>query len=243
MQSKLVRWQRVRIGSSGRKFLHDGVIGENTWLYHTLQWRHAKKIYYDKRLRFSPVKNWSDPNNPLSDCQEIESCEVLFNRETSLKGVTAYGMCLSINRSERWWLKPRNDIEYCRVRLRTTMEAIRKVGYELIKKSDGSLFAGSVRYHEEEMLNNIRESVASGTFKEVSRTAAGVLMYKSPKSIWQEEIRLLWFDRNPESDDFYITVDPSIMIDEIEVSPYEPTEVRRTVQNEIAELTVGTSRK
>ncbi len=221
---KLVHWQVFDRGSDGRKIMRDRCLPKRKLIYHMLPWPYAKAIFDDGRLRLSQVRSWTDP-------YEKWWCDILFNRSSTLSGVQAYGLCWTTGTHDepRWRMAA-----FCRnepiVRIRCRADVILEAGREMIGKSSGSLFLGSVCYQREKKLRELAKHVTAGSRKEVTRTAAAMLLHKRIAFKFEQEVRLLWLDREPACDAVFVEIEPAATINQVMTSPYATQTEHRTIQ-------------
>ena len=207
-------WKTFHRGNGGSKVMYDASLNESAYVYHMLQWPFAKSIFEAGRLRLSPVRSWDDP-------YEKWWCDTLFGRKSSLSGIQAYGLCWTLGKYDepRWRMAGFRRNEPI-VRIRCQLRAILDAGRSLIGGQAGTLYLGKVRYRGEKRLLEAATAVNSGSAKEVTRTAASMLLHKRNAFRFESEIRLLWLDRQPVQDAFFIEIDPAAVISQIMTSPY-----------------------
>jgi hypothetical protein len=211
---KLVPWQMFLRGKDGRKIMHDGSLQNHKCIYHMLPWCHAKAIFEDGRLRLSRVRSWNDP-------YEEWWCNILFNRPSTLAAVNAYGQCWTTSEhDEPLWRMAGFGKAGPIVRLRCRTDAILRAGCQLIETTPASLFLGTVRYRREKELLKLAQTVTAGSHKEVSRTAAAMLLQKRKAFRFEKEVRLLWLDREAAQDSAFVEIDPVATINQVMTSPY-----------------------
>lgn len=212
-----ITWACAHRGTNGSKVMRDAELNnEQAYVYHMLPWPYAKEIFEKGRLRLSPVQSWKDP-------YEKWWCDTLFGGENNLSGVQAYGLCWTSSTFDEplWRLAAFGRTKkHPIVRIRCKLTNILRAGQSLIGTEDGSLYLGKVRYQRQRKLENAARIVKTGRLKDVSRTAASMLLQKRNAFRFEQEIRLLWLDRHEERKGFFIKVDPASDIDQIMTSPY-----------------------
>lgn len=213
-RDKLISWQTFHRGIDGRKVMHDGSLAETKWIYHMLPWPYAKAIFDNRRLRLSPVESWTDP-------YERWWCDILFDRTSKLSGLKAYGLCWTtgVYDEPRWRMAAfRRSAPIVRIRCR--VDAILSAGRGLTSGRPGAMFLGSVRYKGEKWLMELAGSVVAGGRKDVTRTAAAMLLHKRNAFRFEHEVRLLWLDREENPGGLLVEIVPSAVINQVMTSPY-----------------------
>jgi hypothetical protein len=216
-EKKLVPWRSFHRGDDGRKIMHDGSFGEDPWLYHFLPWKYAKTIISEECLRLSPVRDWGK-----IDPYEAWWCDIIFHRSSNLAKTHAYGQSWTTSHfDEPMWRmsgfgKKKKLLPI--VRIRCTKRAILEAGERFIEYSTGSFYLGKVRYCEQHKLEHLGNTARSR--KEVTRTAAGLLVHKRNAYRFEQEVRLLWVSENTEPNGMRIPINPQRMISQVLISPY-----------------------
>jgi hypothetical protein len=216
-EKKLVPWRYFRRGQDGRKIMHDGSFGEQEWLYHLLPWKYAKTIIEDKCFRLSPVRDWGK-NDPYEEWW----CDIVFHRSSKLSKAHAYGQSWTISHFDEpiWRMSGfgrKKDLLPI-VRIRCRKGEILEAGARFIENSPGSLYFGKVRYRGQNVLEQLGKTARSR--KEVTRTAAELLVHKRNAYRFEREVRLLWVSEKSEPDGVRIPIDPAKMISQVMISPY-----------------------
>lgn len=209
-----IAWKTFHRGNGGSKVMYDATFNESAYVYHMLQWPFAKSIFETGRLRLSPVRSWDDP-------YEKWWCDILFGGKSSLSGIQAYGLCWTSGRYDepRWRMAAfRKNAPI--VRIRCQLRSILDAGRNLIGGNAGTLYLGKVRYRGQQRLLEAAGSITSGSAKAVTRTAASMLLHKRNAFKFENEIRLLWLDRQSLRDAFFIEIDPAAVISQVMTSPY-----------------------
>lgn len=211
-----ISWTRLWSLDGGRKFSHDGQA--HKWLYHYLPWPYAMAIIEQDRLRLQPVQSWRDP-------YEKSWCEALFNQDSSLAGVNAYGLCWTTSYfDEPMWRMAAFERSGPIVRVKCKPTALVQVGRKLIATLAGSLYLGTVKYRREKHLDSLANSVTARETSEKSSVAAAMLLQKRSAFRFEREVRLLWLDRQPKVQCIYLNIDPMTLISEVMISPYATDE-------------------
>jgi hypothetical protein len=215
---KPVSWTAHHRGAGGRKVMHDGTLKESERLYHMLPWPYALAIFENRRLRLSPVGDWDDP-------YEKSWCDLLFGRSGALSGQRAYGLCWTtgIYDEPRWRMAAFRRTHPI-VRIRCQVGPLLAACAATLTARAGSFYLGTVRYDRESSLLAEAHSVAAGARKEVTRTAASMLIRKRIAFAFEHEVRLLWLERAAATDAIYVDIDPAALIDQVMISPYAAAE-------------------
>jgi hypothetical protein len=215
---KLISWTAYHREGGGRKVMHDGSLKDSERLYHMLPWPYALAIFEDRRLRLSPVGDWDDP-------YERSWCDLLFGRAGPLSGQRAYGLCWTtgIYDEPRWRMAAFRKTHPI-VRIRCQVGPLLVACRSTLASRAGAFFLGTVRYAPESSLLAEARSVAAGARKEVTRSAATMLVRKRIAFAFEHEVRLLWLERATPVDAFYVDIDPTALIDQVMISPYADAE-------------------
>jgi hypothetical protein len=235
-RGKLIRWKVFQRESEGRKVMHDGSLRDDDYVYHMLIWPYARAIFENARLRLSPVGRWTDP-------YEKWWCDVLFGRSTPLAGLEAYGLCWTTGQYDepRWRMAAFRQGDPI-VRIRCRAKTILTASHRLLGSKHGSIYFGKVRYVPARKLSELSQSVSGGERKEVTRTAATMLLHKRNAFKFEEEVRLLWLDHGPSPDAVYLDIDPATAVDQVMVSPYAKEDEYEAVKADLARRGVTTKR-
>ncbi len=182
-------WRHVppRLASAGgRKLMQDGMSAGLKYLYHHMEWRYAQLVLQNRRLRLSSVSSWNDP-------YEKAWADILFNRPGSaLSGSAAYGICFTTSTyDEPAWRMHGFSKPPPMIRLKFRTEGIIDAARSSLASSTGSWFLGCVRYRRTDELNSLAGTVLHREQKDVSRTAAGMLLQKRSAFAFEKEVRLL----------------------------------------------------
>lgn len=215
MTDRQIDWTTFHpgVGAAG-KVLVDPQLKLDRNLYHRLSWQWAKQIFKHERLRLGPVRNWDD-------LYERWWCDGLFGRGTRLQGLNAYAMCWTKTKFDEpaWRMvaaSPRPIVRLtCPVRaLLNAAKACDPTVYT------GRWFLGVVRYRRTDELYELACNVQGGLLKEVSSTAAAMLMYKRNAFRFEKEVRLLYLERGAPKDEVFLPLAKSAGVLEVMSSPY-----------------------
>ncbi|MER9683496.1 hypothetical protein NKJ23_30070 [Mesorhizobium sp. M0184] len=225
-QSHPISWTRVERWPDGRKVMRDPALTK-PFLYHMLEWRYARMIFETNRLRLSPVRAWQDP-------YEQWWCDCLFNRPGPLSEFQPYGSCWTTGAHDepRWRMAgfgPEKVTPIVRIRVR--VDAMVNAAKGLIKNNAGSAFLGRVLYRDAQTLVDLARSVSEGSKKEVTRMAATMLLHKRLAFKFEEEVRLLWMEKQASEEAVYISIETNTFIDQVMITPHAtPVEIESIKQ-------------
>lgn len=210
-----ISWSLVGGGAGDWEVMKDAGL-KRRFLYHMLEWRYAKRIFESNKLRLSPVRSWQDP-------YERWWCDRLFYRPGPLSGFQPYGSCWTIGARDepRWRMAGFGpDKETPIVRIRSRVDAMVNATTSLLKNNGGAAFLGRVQYRGERALLDLAQSVAEGPNKEVTRMAATMLLHKRRAFKFEDEVRLLWLDKQTLREGVYIDIEAKTFIDQVMITPH-----------------------
>jgi hypothetical protein len=221
-----VSWTRYASGSAGSKVMHDATRSLGAALYHRLEWRYAKEIFANSRLRLSPIQSWRDP-------YERWWCEVLFGPASQLGQVNAYALCWTTSKFDEpaWRMAGYGKAEPI-VRVRCDIESVLKAAKHQIDREAGAWFLGTVKYKRTKDLLLLAKQVGSGRFKDVARTAATMLIHKRNAFQFEKEVRLVFLNRGPPRHEVFLPIRPDA-ITQVMTSPYASPDKHRTVVEQL----------
>lgn len=213
--SKLVNWAKYHDGSGAAgKVFCDKRLGLDKNLYHRLSWSWGSEIFKNRQLRLGPVRQWDD-------LYEKWWCDGLFGRKTRLNGINAYAMC---------WTRTSFDEPAWRMVAHTPPPVVRLTCpvtalLESAKSCDpavhnGRWFLGVVRYARTKTLHELARDIQGGLHKEVSRTAADMLMLKRNAFRFEKEVRLLYLERGNPKDEIFLPFPDASRLLKVMISPY-----------------------
>ncbi|MER8761979.1 MULTISPECIES: hypothetical protein [unclassified Mesorhizobium] len=223
-------WKLIARGDDGRKVMSDVSRDEPRYVYQMLRWQYAKQIFETGILRLRPVRAWQDPF-------EKWWCDKLFNGPGPLAGIQAYGSCWTTGAYDepRWRMAGFGNNTPI-VRIRTRMSVMLNAAGHLIDNNAGSLFLGLVLYRGEDYLRKLAQSV--GSQKQVTRVAATMLLHKRYQFKFEDEVRLLWLDKQPPGEWVFIKVDPNTLIDQVMITPHATDAERQMIEDEFKSIGV-----
>lgn len=230
---KLTPWQTHFRGVRGAKVMRDARLPLSTSIYHRLEWRYARLIFENSRLRLSPLLDWPDP-------YEAWWCGELFGRpRTPLHGINAYALCWTMSKfDEPAWRMVGYGRSEPIVRLRCTVQSLLESARESLGAQPGSWYIGRVRYRRTSRLRLLAgrldqcdSSSAERKLKDVGRTAASLLIRKRKAFRFEEEVRLIFLDQqgSPPKTEIFLPVDRA-MITDVMTSPYATNQRARVAQ-------------
>ncbi len=212
------KWKKIAHLGEGRKVLHDPEVKLNGYLYHFLPWPFAKMVFERNTLRLSPINQWQDP-------YEGAWCKLLFEANNKLGGVNAYGLCWTKNtHDEPFWRAVGFKKEDPIVRIKCRAGDLLAVCKSFINNMCGSMYLGKVEYVPLKTLLQLGESALKGNYKDVSAAAGRLLLNKRKAFAFENEVRLMWFDRNNIKDEILIPFDSKLYIKQVMISPHTSKE-------------------
>lgn len=206
--SNLLSWTSLHSGT-----LLDAELCQDQYLYHMLQWPHAKEILESGRFRLSRVDSWED-------WYEKRWRTRIFGESGTSSVVQAYGLCWTTRRfDEPFWRLAAFRRNHPIVRIRCSVRALVNALGTLNEDSVGRIFLGKVRYRRENDVKALasRSRIESSGGLEV---AGNLLLHKRRAFRFEREVRLLWLDRNPPKECVNIPVSPEGVVSEVMISPY-----------------------
>lgn len=188
-------WRTISHGADGRKVVVHTSLEPTSFLYHYLPWKYALLILEHQRLRLSAVQSWSDP-------YERWWCRQLFSSGRALQGVNAYGLCWTTSHFDEpmWRMNGFKRDPVVRIRSRTSslLAAARRADV------NASIYLAGVTYRPERALK--QRAIAHTYAKQSSREATQLLLLKRNAFRFENEIRLVWLDREPEAGEQFLPI-------------------------------------
>jgi hypothetical protein len=105
-------------------------------------------------------------------------------------------------------------------------------GRNLIGTDNGALYLGKVLYRPQSTLLDLAKSIHAGTRKEVTRMAASMLLHKRRAFELEQEVRLLWLDKDKPRAGFAIPIEPHA-IEQVMTSPHDTWDEHRLIKAEV----------
>ena len=177
-------------------------------LYHMLQWRHAKTIFEESRLRLSRVDSWDDPYEYWYVDTGVRTC------------VRAYALCWTTRTFDEplWRLAAfrRDDVI---VRIRCSVHAILSAAQASRAVRTGTIYLGQVRYRRQKHLTRLAASMRNKG-EGGDPTLANLFFQKRKAYRFEKEVRLLWLDGNGDPTSRSMEIEPKNLITQVMISPY-----------------------
>lgn len=228
-----IRWLRASRQRDGGTVLRDKELSPGASLYHYLEYPHALAIFSENRLRLANPTGWTDP-------YERRWHERILDEPSPLHGTSAYA--LSWNRSRldaAAWRMVGFGRTNALVRIRCRAQSILTAAATLAEQRAGEFFIGKVRYEQQSLLDRRAESVHGGEIKDVTRTAASLLLRKGPAFRFEREVRALWLDREPQGKALFLPMDAQTAITQVMCSPHAHADARARIQQEFDKFGVS----
>ena len=221
-----IPFRQVSRDPNGSKVLADEKLGASAFVYHYLEYPHALSIFSEGRLRLANPLSWSDP-------YEQWWCQTIFGRAGPLHETSAYVLCWSRSHSDEpaWRMagfQRTNPI----IRIRCRIADILAAASTLAAQRSGQFFAGKVRYELQEALWKRASSARAGEMKEVTRAAANLLLRKRAAFRFENEVRTLWLDREPQRTALFLPIDAKSVVKQVMCSPHAHPDQRAKIRDE-----------
>lgn len=211
-----IKWLRASRRRDAGLVLRDPDLNPGVAVYHYLEYPHALAIFSENRLRLADPAGWTDPYE-LGRLARIP------------KGNSVYALCF--NRShfdEPAWRMVGFGRTNALVRIRCRMRGLLAAAASLAEQRAGEFYMGRVRYDKREP-----------AVKQDVRSAAGLLLHKSPAVRFEREVRALWFDPEPQSKGLFLPIEARETITQVMCSPHAHPDVKARIQQEFEKLGVG----
>lgn len=179
------------------------------------------------------LASWLTDRDRLQDGDPFEKgwCDLLFNRQGGLFNTNAYGQCWTTGKyDEPRWRMAGFDRPRPTVRIRSRVSSLLRAGRHLIENNAGSLYVGAVRYRYKQFLLDRAGEIHAGQFKDVTRVAAEMLHYKRKQFQFEDEVRLIWLDKEARRSELFINVKVPGTISQIMTSPHASSVEHRVVR-------------
>jgi len=221
-----IRWLRASRHRDGGTVLRDKELSPSVSVYHYLEYPHALAIFSENRLRLASPAGWTDP-------YERRWYERVFNHPSPIQGSSTYALCWSRSRFDApAWRMVGFGRTNALVRIRCRVQSILTAASALAEQRPGEFFIGKVRYEQDRTLQRRADSMLNGEIKDVTRTAAGLLLRKSPALRFEREVRALWLDSEPQNKGLFLPIDAQSTITQVMCSPHAHADVRARIQQE-----------
>src|SRR4051794_20019292 len=204
-----IRWQQYSRAATGSKVLRDESLTDGSSVYHYLEYPHALSIFSEDRLRLANPSNWADP-------YEQEWCRTIFGRAGPFRRTSAYVLCWSRSRhDEPAWRMAGHQRTNPIVRIRFRLRDILAAAGSLAEKRSGALFTGKVCYEQEEELRVRANSLQAAEPKDAGRATAALLLRKRNAFRFENEVRTIWVDSEPQSTALFLPIDAKTVVRQV----------------------------
>lgn len=211
-----IKWLRASRQRDAGLVLRDKELSPGVAVYHYLEYPHALAIFSENRLRLANPAGWTDPYE-LGRLARIP------------KGNSVYSLCFNRSRyDEPAWRMIGFGRTNALVRIRCRMRNLLAAAATLAEQREGELYIGKVRYDQREP-----------AVKEDLKSAAGLLLHKSPALRFEREVRALWFDHEPQNKGMFLPIEAQETITQVMCSPHAHPDVKARIQQEFEKFGVG----
>jgi len=211
-----IKWSRAARHRDGGTVLLDTELSPSVSVYHYLEYPHALTLFSENRLRLANPTGWTDPYE-------------LHRLERIPKGGSLYALCWNRSRyDEPAWRMIGFGRSNALVRIRCRVRSLLTAAGTLAAERKGELYIGKVRYDK-------REPAVKDDFK----SAAGLLLHKSPASRFEHEVRALWFDSGPQKQGTFLPIDAHESITQVMCSPHAHPDVQARIKQEFEKFGVS----
>jgi hypothetical protein len=227
------RWLRASRHRDAGTVFRDKELSPSVSVYHYLEYPHALGIFSENRLRLANPTGWTDP-------YERRWHDQIFNEPSPLHGTSSYALCWNRSRFDApAWRMVGFGRTNALVRVRCRVQSILTAASALAEQRPGEFFIGKVRYEQDGTLHRRADSVRDGEIKDVTRTAASLLLRKSTALRFEREVRALWLDSEPQSKGLFLPIDAQSTITQVMCSPHAHADVRARIQQEFDKFGVS----
>jgi hypothetical protein len=211
-----IKWLRASRQRAAGLVLRDKELSPGVAVYHYLEYSHALAIFSENRLRLANPAGWTDPYE-LGRLARIP------------KGNSVYALCFNRSRyDEPAWRMVGFGRTNALVRIRCRMRNLLTAAAALAEQRKGEFYIGKVRYDKREP-----------AVKEDLRSAAGLLLHKSPALRFEREVRALWFDDEPQNKGLFLPIEAQETITQVMCSPHAHPDVKARIQQEFEKFGVS----
>lgn len=211
-----IKWLRVSRQRDAGRVLQDQELSPGVAVYHYLEYPHALAIFSENRLRLANPAGWTDPYE-LGRLGRIPT------------GHSVYALCFNRSRyDEPAWRMVGFGRTNALVRIRLRMRKLLAAATTLAEQREGEFYIGKVRYDKREP-----------AVKDDARSAAGLLLQKSPALRFEREVRALWFDNEPQNKGLFLPIEARDTITQVMCSPHAHPDVKARIQQEFEKFGVS----
>ena len=211
-----IKWLRASRQRDAGRVLRDKELSPAAAVYHYLEYPHALAIFAENRLRLANPAGWTDPYE-LGRLARIP------------KDNSVYALCFNRSRDdEPAWRMVGFGRTNALVRIRCRMRNLLAAAATLAELRAGEFYIGKVRYDKREP-----------ALKEDLKSAAGLLLHKSPALRFEREVRALWFDSEPQNKGLFLPIEVQETITQVMCSPHAHPDVKARIQQEFEKFGVS----
>ncbi|HEY2400894.1 MAG TPA: hypothetical protein VGI23_11105 [Steroidobacteraceae bacterium] len=211
-----IKWLRASRQRDAGLVLRDKELSPGVAVYHYLEYPHALAIFSENRLRLANPAGWTDPYE-LGRLARIPA------------GNSVYALCFNRSRyDEPAWRMVGFGRTNALVRIRCRMRNLLAAAVTLAEQREGQFYIGKVRYDQREP-----------AVKDDLKSAAGLLLHKSPALRFEREVRALWFDSEPQNKGLFLPIQAQETITQVMCSPHAHPDVKARIQQEFEKFGVS----
>ena len=240
-------WEIVQKFAKGNALYVHPDVDLSQRLYRYMHFDQAVRMLADREMWFSAPERWEDPH-------EAWWCEHLFRDKSHLGTAYAYGTCWT----RRWLDEPFWRLYGCKcetepdptaapgravkvlpaVRFRARASTLLEWLLESVRGKAAKAYIGQVRYCPVEQLAHEARKIRA-TSKNASPTAAKGLHLKRKAFKFEDEVRMLWIDRDRKRPGHAIPFDPLTLFDQVMIGPTRVEHLDRYSHVEAALMSLG----
>ena len=211
-----IKWLRASRQRDAGLVLRDKELSPGVAVYHYLEYPHALAIFSENRLRLANPAGWTDPYE-LGRLARIPA------------GNSVYALCFNRSRyDEPAWRMVGFGRTNALVRIRCRMRNLLAAAVTLAEQREGEFYIGKVRYDQREP-----------AVKDDLKSAAGLLLHKSPALRFEREVRALWFDSEPQNKGLFLPIEAQETVTQVMCSPHAHPDVKARIQQEFEKFGVS----
>jgi hypothetical protein len=211
-----IKWLRASRQRDAGLVLRDKELSPGVAVYHYLEYPHALAIFSENRMRLANPAGWTDPYE-LGRLARIPA------------GNSVYALCFNRSRyDEPAWRMVGFGRTNALVRIRCRMRNLLAAAATLASQREGEFYIGKVRYDQREP-----------AVKDDLKSAAGLLLHKSPALRFEREVRALWFDSEPQNKGLFLPIEAQDTVTQVMCSPHAHPDVKARIQQEFEKFGVS----
>jgi hypothetical protein len=212
------KWHRA-YENSEKGMVHLRSLRPGTTVYRYLYQSQLEELVTKSALKLVRPHGWEDPH-------EKWWCDELFRAGSALHDAQPYASCWTVrNMDEPFWrfyscrCKPDSPPPPPAVRIRTTIRKLVHVLSRAVDVTPAKVFIGRVRYCSPDALEAAAKRMRDGGGKEVASEAANGLHMKRNAFRFEQEVRVLWIDKDKPRDSTCVPIDPLSLLDQVMIGP------------------------